>query len=59
MRAGETYGLKWVDVDIERRTIRATPKKGSNPRIFKVSNKPTAMLEALPREGEKSLEKQH
>ena len=50
MRAGEAHRLEWIDVDPERRTIRVTPEKGSNPRIFKVSSKLIAMLEALSKE---------
>ena len=53
MRCGEALSLEWIDVDIERRTVRVTPEKGSNPRIFKVSSKLIAMLEALPKRNEK------
>ena len=49
MRAGEAWRLEWTDVDFVKRTIRVTPEKGSNPRIFKVSDKLLAMLGRLPK----------
>lgn len=49
VRAGEAFQLKWVDINLERRTVRVTPEKGSNPRMFKISGKLCAMLEALPK----------
>jgi len=49
-RAGEIYSLTWSDVDFERQTIRITAEKNSNPRIFKMSNTLTAMLNRLPKE---------
>jgi len=50
-RAGELFGLEWIDVDLERKTVNITAEKGSNPRIFKLSKKLLAMLEGLPKEG--------
>jgi integrase len=50
-RVGEAWALNWTDVDIENRTLRITPEKGSNPRIFKISPKLMSMLLALPRKG--------
>jgi integrase len=47
-RAGETFNLKWIDVDFESKTLTITPEKGSNPRIFKISNKLISMLKSLP-----------
>jgi len=52
-RAGEIFGLKWEDVDFERKAIRIAPEKGSEPRIFRMSGKLIGMLSRLPREGEK------
>ena len=52
-RAGEVFSIKWIDVDFEGGTLRITPEKGSNPRIFKISRKLTGMLKALPKEGER------
>jgi len=53
MRAGEAWQLKWTDLDIESQTIRVTPEKGSNPRIFKISNKLLAMMSRLPRKNDR------
>lgn len=53
MRAGEANSLKWIDVDVQRQVITMNaPEKNSNPRIFKVTNKLIAMLNALPKTDE-------
>jgi len=50
MRAGEANRLLWTNIDMERRTITLnSPEKGGNSRIWKVSNKLIAMLNALPK----------
>ena len=49
VRRGEALKLKWTDIDFATNTIRITPEKGSNPRIFKISETLRAMLESLPR----------
>ncbi len=51
-RAGEIFNLDWTDLDLERRSVNITPEKGSNPRIFKISNRLVAMLNTLPKENE-------
>jgi len=48
-RAGEAWSLKWTDLDLENRTIRITPEKGSEPRLFKISTKLVTMLTNLPK----------
>jgi integrase len=48
MRAGEAYQLKWTDLDFANNTVRITPEKHSNPRIFRLSNRLIAMLNRLP-----------
>ncbi|MEM2419862.1 MAG: tyrosine-type recombinase/integrase [Candidatus Bathyarchaeia archaeon] len=53
MRSGEAWQLKWTDLDLANNTVRVTPEKGSEPRIFKISNKLAAMLSALPRNSER------
>jgi len=53
MRAGEAWQLRWTDMDFETGTIRVIPEKGSKPRIFKLSNKLVAMLNALPRNSDR------
>ena len=52
-RRGEAFDITWKDVDVVQKTIRITPEKGSNPRIFEISNKLLAMLHHLPRDGKK------
>jgi integrase len=56
MRSGEALNLEWTDVDVDRKVIRVTPEKNSNPRIFKVSNKLIAMLSRLPKKSERVFE---
>ncbi len=54
MRIGEVRRLEWTDLDLENNTISVnSPEKGSNPRIFKISGKLAAILNALPRTGDK------
>ncbi len=48
-RCGEAFNLKWTDVDLVNNTVRITPEKSSNPRIFKISNKLATMLANLPK----------
>jgi integrase/DNA-directed RNA polymerase subunit RPC12/RpoP len=48
-RRGEIFNLKWSDIDLVNRTVRITPEKGSEPRIFRISEKLAAMLSHLPK----------
>ena len=50
MRPGEAWQMNWTDIDTVTRTVRVTPEKGSNPRIFHVSAKLAAMFANLQRE---------
>ena len=51
MRCGEACELlKWTDIDIEQRSVRITPEKGSNPRILPLSIKLVDMLAEMPKE---------
>ena len=52
MRIGEVWGLKWTDIDEERHTTRCQSEKHGNPRMFKISGKLLAMLNALPKRSE-------
>ncbi len=52
-RRGEIYNLQWTDIDLVTNTVRITPEKGSNPRIFKISHKLVKMLNNLPRKSER------
>lgn len=53
MRAGEATKLAWIDIDFERRLVKITAEKGSNPRLLPISQKLVAMLKALARNQEK------
>jgi integrase len=54
MRKGEAFRLLWKDIDFERRTITLNDtEKGSNPRIFKVSNRLIARINILPRKNQR------
>jgi len=54
MRCGEAKRLLWINIDIEKNTITLNdPEKGSNARMWKVSQKLIGMLNALPRESQK------
>jgi len=46
-RIGEACRLKWCDVDFEAGTVRITPEKGSEPRVFRLSERLLAMLKKL------------
>ena len=48
IRCGEACNLKWTDIGIEDRSIRITPEKGSNPRIFQIPMRLMNMINALP-----------
>jgi len=52
-RAGEIYRLQWSEIDFEGRTISLIAEKGSNPRIFRLSNKLSDMLSSFPKQSEK------
>jgi integrase len=52
-RLGEAFALKWTDIDTINRTVRITPEKGSEPRIFRISEKLLAMLNRLPKTSNK------
>jgi integrase len=49
IRCGEAWQTQWDDFDFETNTVRITPEKNSNPRIFKISHKLIGMLHQLPR----------
>ena len=49
IRCGEAWRIQWDDFDFETNTVRITPEKNSNPRIFHVSYKLIGMLQGLPR----------
>ena len=53
MRIGEAWNLEWTDIDNQNQTITCTPEKHGNPRQLKVSSKLLAMLNKLPKTGNK------
>jgi len=53
MRCGEAWNLKWTDIDMVNQTVRVEPEKGSEPRIFKVSNNFINMLNCLEKNRER------
>ena len=51
MRIGEAVRLKWTDLDVEHKTLALNDtEKNGRPRMFKLSSKLIAMIDALPRE---------
>lgn len=52
-RAGEIYRLQWTEIDFEGRTLSLIAEKGSNPRIFRLSNKLQNMLTAFPKQNQR------
>jgi integrase len=49
-RSGETWMLKWVDFDLENKTVRITPEKGGNPRSLRMSDRLLAMINSLTKD---------
>jgi integrase len=49
MRCGEALRLKWIDIDLAKRTVRISPEKGSSPREIRISSRLLAMLNSLPK----------
>jgi len=49
MRAGEICGLRWENVDLDRRVARLLHTKNGRPRDVPLSGEAVRMLEALPR----------
>lgn len=47
MRPGEAINLTWNDIDPVSKTITVTPEKGSNPRIFEISDKLLGMFNSV------------
>ena len=52
-RAGEIFAIKWKDIDFERKSLHIIAEKGSNPRIFKISNKLLDRLNSVPKQNER------
>jgi integrase len=50
--SGEAFKLRWIDVDVERKTIAVAPTKNHNARVLPVSSNLLARLLMLPRKKE-------
>jgi integrase len=48
-RRGEGWQIEWTDIDAEKRTVRITPEKHSNPRILRISQRLLERIEDLPK----------
>ena len=54
MRCGEAKRLLWINIDFEKNIITLNdPEKGSNPRIWKVTQKLMYMLAAMPKDSQR------
>ena len=49
VRFSEAVYLEWTDVNLESQTVNITPKKGSNPRMLRISSELINMLNRLPK----------
>jgi integrase len=52
VRAGESWKLRWTDIDAERQAVIIAPEKNSKSTQLKITNRLLPMLERLPRKGE-------
>jgi integrase len=48
-RRGEGWQVEWTDIDAEKRTVRITPEKHSNPRLLRISQRLLERIEDLPK----------
>jgi integrase len=55
-RCGETWQLRWIDFNLETKTVRITPEKGSEPRQLKIGDKLVAMRNTLPKHQRKPFQ---
>jgi integrase len=54
MRCGEAKRLMWINVDFEKNIITLNdPEKGSNPRMWKVTQKLMEMLATMPKDSQR------
>jgi len=52
-RFSEALHLEWTDIDFENQIVNITPKKGSNPRMLRLSSELINMLNRLPKKSSK------
>jgi integrase len=55
-RCGEAWQLKWTGINSENKTVSITPEKGSEPRMLKISDKLSSMLNSLPKNQPETFE---
>ena len=48
-RRGEIFNISWNDIDFVQKNICISPEKGSNARVFRMSDKLIGMLHNLPK----------
>jgi integrase len=53
VRIGEACRIRWIDLDLEQKTLRVQAEKNSKPRIFHISDKLISMLNMLPKKSER------
>jgi integrase len=53
VRIGEACRIRWIDLDLEQKTLRVQAEKNSKPRIFHISDKLISMLNMLPKKNER------
>ena len=51
--SGEAWKLRWIDVNIENRTVAVTPTKNHNSRVLPISNHLLSRLLSLKHENER------
>ena len=49
VESGEAWKLRWIDLDLQRKTVAITPTKNHNARILPISENLVARLLKLPR----------
>jgi len=53
VNSGEAWKLRWIDIDVQRKTVNVTPTKGHNARVLPISNNLLSRLLRLPRKNER------
>jgi integrase len=51
--SGEAWKLRWIDIDVERKTVNITPTKNHNSRTLPISANLLARLLKLPRKNDR------
>jgi integrase len=51
--SGEAWKLRWIDIDVQRKTVNITPTKNHNARVLPISENLLSRLLRLPRKNER------